>query len=277
MGSVQSIDPVLENDLLVCLDDKNPLLVQEKCLEEKQSKLIYVTPFDKISTPTIVHLNNSDDYQYHLMLEEVDNYVLVNFDEEQIRDFTCSNTKATVKLNTTLKMPEHLTTIMGQKYKRVIKFDGWYSLHFDPEGPYVDHSTTPETWILSNGTHPKKLPFSNWSYDPETRRFEGTVVFPLPYFGLSSYFYNLTFSKDFLEIEDGYRTGYDTQGVLDSTESHHTGGLVAYEYIISHESNPFEFDLDCYSIREKSYYQNIDNVILYFALKEREEDHHEEE
>jgi len=207
------------------------------------------------------------------MLREVDNYVLVNFDESQIKDFTCSNTKSIVQLETILKMPEHLTTIMGQKFRRVIFYDGFYSLHFDPEGPYVDHSNTPETWKLANGTHPKKFMFSNWTYDDATRHFEGSVFFPSPYFGLNEYRYNLTFSEDFLEISEGYREGFDTEGNLDSNETHHTGGLVAYEHIISHETKPLKFELDCYSIREKSYYQNIDNVILYFALRPSNSDY----
>jgi len=99
-------------------------------------------------------LNNSDEYQYHLMLKEVDNYILANFNESAINDFTCSNSRSLVQFETTLTMPEHLTTIMGQKYRRVIKFDGWYSLHFDPEGPYLDHSKTPKDWVLDDGKHP---------------------------------------------------------------------------------------------------------------------------
>jgi len=87
------------------------------------------------------------------MLKEIDNYVLVNFNESQIKNFTCSNTKSLVQFDTTLEMPEHLTTIMGQKYRRVTKFDGWYSLHFDPVDPYIDHSKTPEDWKSADGTH----------------------------------------------------------------------------------------------------------------------------
>ena len=97
----------------MCLDDANPPIVQQKCLEERQAKFIYVTPFDKTSTPTIVERNTSNDYMYHLMLKEVDNYVLKNFNETQIKNFTCTNSKSLVQLETTLKMPEHLDTIMG--------------------------------------------------------------------------------------------------------------------------------------------------------------------
>ena len=175
------------------------------------------------------------------MLKEVDNYVLVNFNESAINDFTCSNSRSLVQFETTLTMPEHLTTIMGQKYRRVIKFDGWYSLHFDPEGPYIDHSKTPKDWIMDDGTHPQRLPFTNWTYDAETRHFEGYIVFQSPYFGLSQYFYNLTFRDDFLDISEGVRQGFNTDGVITDTETHQTGGLVAYEYIVNHETPPLKF------------------------------------
>lgn len=113
MGILQSIEPVLQEQLFVCLDETDPLIVQQKCLEERQARFIFVTPFDKISTPTIVKLNNSDEYQYHLMLKEVDNYILANFNESAINDFACSNSRSLVQFETTLTMPEHLTTIMG--------------------------------------------------------------------------------------------------------------------------------------------------------------------
>lgn len=35
MGSLQSIEPSFEEHILVCLNDTNPPIVQEKCLEEK--------------------------------------------------------------------------------------------------------------------------------------------------------------------------------------------------------------------------------------------------
>jgi len=87
--------------------------------------------------------------------------------------------------------------------------------------------------------------FSNWKYDNETRHFEGDIVFDSLYFGLSKYFYNLTFTDDFIEISHGIRQGFNKDGVLTDTETHHTGGLVAYEHIISHETNPLKFELDC--------------------------------
>ena len=87
---------------------------------------------------------------------------------------------------------------------------GWYSLHFDPVAPYVDHSTTPKSWAFDNGTHAERFWFEDWSYNETSRNFVGTCNFPSPYFGLSKYVYNLTFSKDFTEIEEGIRHGYDT-------------------------------------------------------------------
>ena len=99
---------------------------------------------------------------------------------------------------------------MGQQYQRVFKYLGWYSLHFDPKDPYLDHSTTPVSWAYENGTHPQRFYFEkDFSYNKETRHFLGTVNFGSPYFGLSKYVYNLTFSEDFTEIIEGVRYGYN--------------------------------------------------------------------
>ena len=164
-------------------------------------------------------------------------------------------------------MPNHLTTIIGQQYIRKIKFLGWYSLHFYEKNPYIDHSTTPKSWSLDNGTHPQRFYFSKgWTYDAETRHFEGAVEFGSPYFGLSKYVYDLIFGEDFTEIVQGIRYGYDTDGKVRDTEPHETGGLVAYEYIIHHEVKPYQFDLSCQAMRQKSYLDNMDNLIAYYAM-----------
>ena len=84
----------------------------------------------------------------------------------------------------------------------------------------MDHSTTPESWAFANGTHPKKLPFSNWSYNEKTRTFVGSIVFDSDYFGLSKYVYNLTFSEDYTEILQGVRDGFNRKGELIDSESH---------------------------------------------------------
>lgn len=98
---------------------------------------------------------------------------------------------------------------------------------------------------MEDQTHPKKIKFRNWTYDNEKRHFEGYAVFDSTYFGLSKYFYNLTFSDDFVEISEGVRQGFDTDGVITDTETHQTGGLVAYEYIVSHVTPPLKFELAC--------------------------------
>jgi len=102
-----------------------------------------------------------------------------------------------------------------------VKFIGWYSMHFDPERPYIDHSTTPKSWAFDNGTHGERFYFvDGWTYDIETRHFKGAVEFPSPYFGLSKYVYDLKFSEDFTEILEGMRYGYDVEGNLRDEESH---------------------------------------------------------
>ena len=83
-------------------------------------------------------------------------------------------------------------------------------MHFDEKNPYIDHAATPKSWAFDNGTHAERFYFADdWSYDEETRHFKGAVKFPSPYFGLSSYVYDLTFSEDFTEIASGIRYGYD--------------------------------------------------------------------
>ena len=143
---------------------------------------------------------------------------------------------------------------------------GWYSLHFDPVAPYVDHSTTPKSWAYKDGTHPKKFYFSNWTYNEQTRNFVGTTAFEKDYFGLGKYIYNLTFSEDFTEIFSGVRHGFDRNGKLMDSESHETGGLTAYEYIIQHDVPPYIFKLNCQVIRQRSYFEGIDNLIVYYKL-----------
>ena len=154
---------------------------------------------------------------------------------------------------------------------------GWYSIHFDPVAPYVDHSTTPKSWAFNNGTHPQRFMFEDWSYNETTRNFIGSAKFPSPYFGLSKYVYNLTFSKDFTEIEEGIRHGYDTTGKLTDSETHQTGGLTAYEYIIEHKVKPFRLDLECQAIRQKDFINEIDNMLIYYTIDkekfEQDQDH----
>lgn len=165
-------------------------------------------------------------------------------------------------------MPDHLTTIIGQQYIRKIKFLGWYSMHFDEKAPYIDHAATPKSWAFDNGTHAERFYFAEgWTYDQETRHFKGAVEFGSPYFGLSSYVYDLTFSEDLTEIAEGIRYGIDTNGKTRDTEPHFTGGLVAYEYIIHHEVKPYVFNLSCQSIRQKSYLDNMDNLIGYYTME----------
>lgn len=96
----------------------------------------------------------------------------------------------------------------------------------------------------------------------------GSIVFEEDYFGLSKYVYNLTFSEDFTEIFRGVRHGFNRKGELMDSESHQTGGLTAYEYIIHHEIAPKTFDMRCQVIQQESYIENIDNMIIFYSMNE---------
>ena len=68
-------DPVFTSKLFVCLNSEFPLIYQQKCLEELESKLIFETPFNKIMKPKIVKTLitvNSKHYSYHLKFVEVE-------------------------------------------------------------------------------------------------------------------------------------------------------------------------------------------------------------
>ena len=70
---------------------------------------------------------------------------------------------------------------------------------------------------MKNGTHPKTLWFDTWSYDPSTRHFQGDIIFDKnnksnTYYGVWKYTYDLKFSEDFLEIEEGERREYNETG-----------------------------------------------------------------
>lgn len=96
----------------------------------------------------------------------------------------------------------------------------------------------------------------------------GTIAFEKDYFGLSKYIYNLTFSEDYVEILQGVRHGFNRKGELMDSESHETGGLTAYEYIIHHEVAPKTYDLGCKVIQQAFYIQNVDNMIIYYSMDE---------
>ena len=48
----------------------------------------------------------------------------------------------------------------------------------------MNHSGTPKSWTLDNGTHPEIVYFSDWSYDEQKRHFLGTIDFGDVYYGL---------------------------------------------------------------------------------------------
>lgn len=150
-------------------------------------------------------------YDSELTFNEIDLMEHQYQSEEAIQKFVCDNTQASFQFKSSLKLPQHLTTIIGQQYRRVQNVMGFFSIHFDPEHPYVDHSKTPEDWKTDDGTHPKKLYFQNWQYNNVTRNFKGTIVFGKnnKYYGAAEYRYDLTFGEDFTEIVYGYRYSVD--------------------------------------------------------------------
>lgn len=84
---------------------------------------IYVNPFNKtfelqVLMERIIHEGKA--YQYQLRFNEYDLYKEANFDDKAIEEFFCYNTNSMVTFESTLKMPQHLKTIMGQQYQRVI-------------------------------------------------------------------------------------------------------------------------------------------------------------
>ena len=62
------------------------------------------------------------------------------------------------------------------------------------------------------------------------------------------------------------RLGYDLEWEVKDREAHHTGGLVAYEYSIHHEVNPYNFPYSCNTYREIAYSEGINNLIVKFAI-----------
>ena len=144
---------------------------------------------------------------------------------------------------------------------------GFFSIHFDPETPYVDHSKTPEDWKTDDGTHPQKLYFENWQYDNQTRNFKGAIIFgpDNKYYGAAEYRYDLTFGEDFTEIKDGYRYSVDETGTIIQTHKHYTGGTKLYEYIIQHDVQPINFTLGCKVVLNRVNEQP-ENFIAYYSM-----------
>lgn len=105
-----------------------------------------------------------------------------------------------------------------------------------------------------------------------TRHFRGDLVFDLynksnTYYGAERYSYDLKFSEDFLEIDEGERTEYDKHGVLMNRIPHQNSeGLHSYEYVIEHEINSTVFDFSCHTLREKDAILNIDNIIVGYQI-----------
>ncbi|CAE8648955.1 unnamed protein product [Polarella glacialis] len=84
---------------------------------------------------------------------------------------------------------------------------GCASYHFDAENDcYVSYASAPETWKLDDGSMPPaKKPFTDASWDPQTRTFRGVIEWApgQKFDGQSRWEYEIVFAEDFFGIIGG--------------------------------------------------------------------------
>lgn len=120
------------------------------------------------------------------------------------------------------------------------------SLHFDPDGPYMGHFATPKDWTFDNGTHPDRLFFTNYTYDDEERKFWGVVRLYGKYWGVERYEFNLTFTKDFLDISEGWRWDFDVNNTITAFMDHSMDAPGdGYKHVIHHPVEPLTVPQNC--------------------------------
>lgn len=270
LGDKLYIGPEISQHLKTCLDGNRPRIWQQKCLEKLEEKHMYVNPFNQTYEPHILkkyQTRANKVYDYAFEFKQKDLQTITAFDEELIEQFVCQNANASMNFNSTLKYPQHLTTIMGQQYQRVARGVGWYSLHFDPDGPFLDLTSTPEDWLFDNGTHPGKLQFANYSYDVAKRHFEGIVDLGGDYYDISYHAFNLTFTEDFAEIETGYREDWSRTGEL-AARYDHSGGAASrsFQYEVLHPIPPISIQQNCQVFRFRSLLGDIDYLLAYYKI-----------
>jgi len=97
-----------------------------------------------------------------------------------------------------------VTSIMGQTYVQV-GGRGLASYHFESKNKcYLSYARAPDDWVLDDGSKPPTTkPFTDAHFDPDTRRFTGTVIWPVPFNGHGKWDYEMVFSKDYMIIERG--------------------------------------------------------------------------
>ena len=135
---------------------------------------------------------------------------------------------------------------MGQQYRRKIQKIGFFSLHFDPEGPYIGHFATPKSWTFDNGTHPDRFFFTNYTYDNDKRNFYGTIDLDGKYWGVKYYVLNLTFTKDYRDIIEGFRYDYDENNEVFAFMDHSVNAPGdGYKYVIHHPVEALKFSQNC--------------------------------
>jgi hypothetical protein len=113
---------------------------------------------------------------------------------------------------------------------------GVASYHFEsPSNCYISYASAPALWRLDDGSAlPEKKPFTNTSYEAETRTFKGVVEWDPPFAGETRWEYEMVFSDDFAAIVSGAVHTNALRGDApttflspwDETEAQHGHGLL---------------------------------------------------
>lgn len=110
------------------------------------------------------------------------------------------------------------TTIFGSVYVQGPMYnfflEGIASYHFDAEDDcYISYFNAPSEWCLADGSSPpRKKPFTNTSFDADTRTFRGVVSWDPLFAGAARWEYVITFSDDFSCICGGSMLPYGPDG-----------------------------------------------------------------
>ena len=78
--------------------------------------------------------------------------------------------------------------------------------------------------------------------------------------------YDLKFSEDFLEIDEGERREYGPDGKNLTTFPHHSNGLESYIYVIDHVVEPTTYNYRCSALREQDSLRDLDVNIVEYRL-----------
>mmetsp|Transcript_105935 Transcript_105935/g.192743 ORF Transcript_105935/g.192743 Transcript_105935/m.192743 type:complete len:425 (-) Transcript_105935:58-1332(-) len=92
--------------------------------------------------------------------------------------------------------------------------EGIASYHFDAEDTcYISYENAPAHWCLDDGTAPPRCkPFTNCTYDAETRVFRAVVEWEPTFQRSARWVYELVFAEDFSCISAGTFQPFDASG-----------------------------------------------------------------